>query len=131
MRGFCTTILLGDLDSTAAQERVVQWLLSLFVAVSPCETFVSCGDTVFLSRDCIQAAHRLLSIYENYDIDFQAYFDTLQRAGEEMGLMSVDAEELDEYVPLLVFKGFLRDFLQGFHQLACDIGLQEETGPVK
>jgi hypothetical protein len=40
--------------------------------------------------------------------------------------MSLDQEELDEYVPLTVCLDFTKDFLRGFQKLMIEIGLDDE-----
>lgn len=49
----------------------------------PVQYFDSLPGVVFLNRDTIKTAHTILSIYETYGVDFQSYFDLMQRVAEE------------------------------------------------
>ena len=39
-----------------------------------------------------------------------------------MGLMQVDAEHQDDFVPLPVIQNFVKNFVQGFSKLMTEVG---------
>ena len=51
----------------------------------------------------------------------------MQQTGEEMGLMSVEEEDQDDYVPLPVIQLFARNFIQGFSTLMSEIGFTNSS----
>ncbi len=56
------------------------------------------------------------------EIDVQRFFDLLQQCGEEIGLMSLENEELDDYVPLVVCQEFAKEYFRGFCKQMAEIG---------
>ena len=50
----------------------------------PVQYFEDHPDIIFLRSDNIKTLHELLNIKESYGIDFQTFFDVMQRVGEEM-----------------------------------------------
>lgn len=58
---------------------------------------------------------------ETNGLDFQAFLDLLQRAGEERALMDLSDEELDDWVPLEVLRDFARHVAAGMARLLGDI----------
>lgn len=73
------------------------------------------GD--FLGRDTIKTLHRVLNVQSTHGLDFQAFFDLLQRAGEERDLMNPEDEALDEFVPAVVVHDFAGTFIRGFSRV--------------
>ena len=47
----------------------------------------------------------------------------LQLVGEETGIMALESEEQDDFVPLEVIQTFARCFLGGFSKLMLEIGM--------
>ena len=54
----------------------------------------------WLHRNAISVLYEVLAVKETKGMDFQAFFDLLQRAAEEKGLMDIDVEALDDFCPL-------------------------------
>lgn len=46
----------------------------------------------YVGRDAVAALHQLLRVAQTQSLDLQAFFDLLQRCGEERGLMELSNE---------------------------------------
>lgn len=84
------------------------------------------GLQQYLSIDSIEALHQLFRIQELNGTDFQAFFDLLQRVGEEQKLMDLQDEEQDDWVPLGVVREFVAAACTGLSRLLVDICPVEE-----
>lgn len=60
------------------------------------------GGAHGLHRNAVAVLHELLNVHQISGHDFQAFFDLLQRAGEEKGLMDLDDEALDDFCAVAV-----------------------------
>eukprot|EP00347_Sterkiella_histriomuscorum_P012640 403367795 len=88
-----------------------------------------CGDESkesdfvgWLRAETIKALYEILNVRQTHNIEFQSFFALMQQTGEEMGLMSVEEEDQDDYVPLPVIQLFAKNFIQGFSKLMSEIG---------
>ncbi len=64
-------------------------------------------------------------------LDFQSFFDLLQRAGEEKGLMDLDNEELDDCLPIEVVAEFGVNMVMGMQKVIGDIYPANEVQKVE
>ena len=55
-------------------------------------------------------------------INIQSFINMLQQCGEEAGLMNLDSEILDNFVPLIICQDFIREFVKGLFKLMKEIG---------
>lgn len=55
-------------------------------------------------------------------MDNQKFFNLLQNCAEELGIMALECNELDGYVPLVVCQDFAREFIRGLSKLMKEIG---------
>lgn len=53
---------------------------------------------------------------------FQRWIDLLQQAAEEKGLMGLDVEELDDFVPAEVLTDFVAAALEGYRSVNVHVG---------
>ena len=60
----------------------------------------------WLHRNAVSVLYEVLAVHQTSGHDFQAFFDLLQRAGEEKGLMDVEDEALDDFCPVPVAQQF-------------------------
>ena len=63
-----------------------------------------------------RALRQILSVSDHHGMNFQSFFDLLQRVGEEKGRMHPDDEALDDYAPLEVLQDFATSFILGFRE---------------
>lgn len=80
----CIISLWKSLTSEHGKKQFVEWFYKLFVENMPVQFFDEHDDVVFLRSDNVKTLHDLLNIKESYGIDFQTFFDVMQRVGEEM-----------------------------------------------
>ena len=59
-------------------------------------------DTPFIGAETIKSLYEILNVRQTHNIEFQSFFALMQQTGEEMGLMNVEEEDQDDYVPLPV-----------------------------
>ena len=60
---------------------------------------------------------RLLPVQETQGMDFQTFFDFLQRCAEEAQLLDLDDEALDDWLPLVVVRDFLGNLNSGMQKV--------------
>ena len=88
----------------------------------PVQVFENHPDVEFIGRDTVQTLHEILKIQEAYGYDFQAFFDLMQRTGEEMNIMALEDEDLDDAVPKVVVSIFINKFVSGAMDLMTELG---------
>lgn len=79
------------------------------------------GAQQYLHVDALEALHHLLKVQDNLSLDFQGFFDLLQRVGEERGYMDLRDEEQDDWVPVPVVRDFVVGMYRGAYRLMSDI----------
>ena len=58
---------------------------------------------------------------ETQGLDFQAFLDLLQRVGEEQGMLDLDDEVLDDWLPMPVIRDLLGNMNCGAMKVMADI----------
>lgn len=76
--------------------------------------------------DVVAMLHDLCKVKMMNGLDVQSFVDLLQQCGEEQGLMSLQNEEFDEFVPTVVIKEFVKEFFKGFSILMNEIGFNQQ-----
>ena len=79
-------------------------------------------DKPFVRSDTLLHLFELLNVKTTHGIDFQMFFDLLQQAAEEQGMMSIELQDMDDYVPLLICQQFAGHFITGFARLMHQLG---------
>ncbi|KAJ4461457.1 hypothetical protein PAPYR_2027 [Paratrimastix pyriformis] len=132
-QGYCTTVLWTELSCSDGIEHWVQWITRLM-----CECELQRrhprvqqppATVTFLSRDTLMLLYEILHIHRSFGYDFQSFFDLVQRAGEEMGLLDLRREELDEVAPLVVVMQFAKRFAEGFTSMMQKLDIPFLTAP--
>ena len=65
--------------------------------------------------------HACLPLQETQGLDFQSFLDLLQRVGEEQGLLDLDDEILDDWLPMPVIRDLLGNMNSGAMKVMADI----------
>ncbi|CAD8076776.1 unnamed protein product [Paramecium sonneborni] len=118
LQGLCTSILWDEICKNGI-DHVSEWFVRLLTTN---DTVITYQNHQFIKLETVQILYELSNTKIMSNIDIQQFVDLLQQAGEEAGLMSLDQEELDEFVPLEICTEFIKNFLNGFKTLMLEIG---------
>merc|ERR1712032_1385346 len=89
------------------------------------QTFDASPDVWFMSRDTVLTLYELMLPYQiSSHVDQQGFLDMLQQIGEHMGMMSLLAEELDDWVPVEVVHRWVKRFIGAYATLFHELGLE-------
>jgi len=110
-----------DIDGA---RRFGEWFSRLFSENGAVTTFEGFPGQTFLSVGTVKTMHQLLGIKKMYGLDFQGFFDLLQRVAEEKSLMILQDVTMDDVVPKVVVDAFAQDFIQGFMKLMSELGFE-------
>mmetsp|Transcript_28516 Transcript_28516/g.39397 ORF Transcript_28516/g.39397 Transcript_28516/m.39397 type:complete len:216 (-) Transcript_28516:204-851(-) len=118
IHGFCALQLWNCVASREGKDKFESWFCHLIQeSEAVCQGVKGrIGRGEFVSRDTIQDLYEVLSVFENHGMDFQSFFDLLQRVGEEKGAMDLENESLDDYAPLEVLRDFSSSYILGFRE---------------
>ncbi|KAK3284161.1 hypothetical protein CYMTET_8184 [Cymbomonas tetramitiformis] len=116
MQGYCSLQLWNSVGTVEGRAAFETWFGKLITENEEVSYFEEHPDVVFISRDTIQTMYEILSVSETHGMDFQSFFDLLQRVGEEKGTMDLENEALDDFAPLDVVKDFATSFINGFRE---------------
>eukprot|EP00735_Rhodelphis_limneticus_P011334 TRINITY_DN4420_c0_g1::TRINITY_DN4420_c0_g1_i1::g.7312::m.7312 TRINITY_DN4420_c0_g1::TRINITY_DN4420_c0_g1_i1::g.7312 ORF type:complete len:224 (+),score=18.74,EF-hand_1/PF00036.27/0.063,EF-hand_1/PF00036.27/1e+02,EF-hand_1/PF00036.27/5.9e+02,EF-hand_6/PF13405.1/0.13,EF-hand_6/PF13405.1/1.8e+03,EF-hand_7/PF13499.1/0.023 TRINITY_DN4420_c0_g1_i1:143-814(+) len=117
MQGYCTIQMWNVVCKESGRDVFADWISNLYRYNAPILTFEEYPGTEFVGRETIETLHDVFGIERTYGIDFQQFFDLLQRAGEECDLLDLEEEQLDDAVPIPVLRQFAADFIVGFVEL--------------
>jgi hypothetical protein len=116
----------NDLCKHGGIEDFVSWFVKLFSENTHVKKFDIHPDVEFLPSDTVKTMHQILAIKSTYGVEFQTFFDLMQRVAEEQGIMLLSEKKLDELVPLTILEQFARDFINGFVKLMSELGFERE-----
>ena len=91
----------------------------------PIEEFKCKPGIPFISRYTLLHLFEILNVKATHGVEFQMFFDLLQRVAEEEGLMGIDNIELDDFIPLIICQNFARHFIEGFVRLVDQLGVAQ------
>lgn len=117
----CTLCMWKQLSTENGKRDFIEWFGRLFLVTSKMD-----GKPNMLSTDVVSTIHELLEIKQTYGVTCQTLIVLMQNVGEEMGLMKLDDEELDDYVPLQVVEIFAEEFVNGVLKMMTEIGFKKE-----
>lgn len=122
MQAYCTMMMRRAAVESGCTSIIKGWMMRLLHNNQAAFTFEDLPEAEFVSRDTCQILHEVLRVKQLYGYDFQAFFDLLQRTGEEMNLMAIEDEKLDDVVPLVVLSILITKFVQGAMDLMSQFG---------
>jgi hypothetical protein len=134
--GYCTLQLWNELVAKPdGVEAFVAWVLALcarndeaLAAEGAVATAAAAAD--FVTWDSVRDLHRLFNVRQGLGHDLPAFFDLLQRAAEERGLMSLEEQRLDKVVPAATIEDFARQFASGFIAFISELGFPSGGMPL-
>lgn len=121
LQAYCTLELWHFVGQAGGTDEFVEWIRKLLRQDLPVQRFKG-SDEEFINGDTVMTLHEMLSVEQSYGIDFQSFFDMTQRVSEEKGLMSLEDERMDDYVPIATILDFVRDFIDGFTAMMLELG---------
>jgi Ca2+-binding EF-hand superfamily protein len=114
LQAACTLKLWQCISEEGGEDDFVAWIGRILYENEKAKLF---GGMPFVRSDTIMHIYEVLNIKATHGMEFQSFFDLMQKAAEEAGLMTIDIEEMDDFVPLTTCQEFARDFIRGFSRL--------------
>jgi len=122
LQGACTLMMWQNVCTEEGEDDFVAWIGRLLYENENIAYFESRPGVPFIRRYTILLLFELLNVKSTHGVEFQKFFDLLQHAGEEEGLMSIEQEDMDDYVPITICQKFARYFIKGFVKLMNQLG---------
>lgn len=120
LQAVCTMKLWRDVSSNP--DAFVTWITNLVLECSSeRKTFQRHGHEVFVSLDTVQTLHSALRLQQQHGLGLQEFVDLLHRAGEERGLMDLQDESQDDWLPLATIQDFASGLYAGAARLMSDV----------
>mmetsp|Transcript_14550 Transcript_14550/g.17627 ORF Transcript_14550/g.17627 Transcript_14550/m.17627 type:complete len:218 (+) Transcript_14550:206-859(+) len=117
IQGYCSLQLWSSVATPEGKQNFTNWFGALVLNnEKEVHTFEEHTGVTFVTRDTLQIIYEILNVTETHGMDFQSFFDLLQRVGEEKGTMDLENEALDDYAPLDVIEDFAGKFIGGFRE---------------
>ncbi|KAI3426302.1 hypothetical protein D9Q98_008675 [Chlorella vulgaris] len=127
LHGYFTLQMWRAMSAPSGLQAFSTWICNLVLeSSSKRRGFIRHGRQQYVGRDAVGALHQLLRVEQTQSLDFQAFFDLLQRCGEEKQLLELSNENQDEWVPLEVVRDLVEDLFAGSVKLLGDICPAEE-----
>ena len=89
-------------DTETRENDFVAWVGRLLYENQGVAYFEPRPDIPFFRSDTIKLLYAILNVRETHNVEFQSFFALMQQVGEETGIMRVEEEDQDDYVPLTV-----------------------------
>jgi hypothetical protein len=81
--------------------------------------------TKYIDRSTLNLLYEVLNVKLTHGINFQSFFDLMQLASEQMGLMQNDYESMEDFLHIEVLNIFCKNFIRGFSKLIIDLGFDD------
>jgi hypothetical protein len=98
-------------------QRVATHICTIVLANKTPVAFSSQPGVAFVDSDTVHTMFRMLAVARSHRMGFQPFFDLMQQSAEDCGLMDLEEEEFDNFVPLEVMQEFVTTWLIGFCNL--------------
>ena len=125
LQGVCTLIMWQSVCTDEGQNDFEAWIGRILYENEPIEEFKCKPGIPFISRYTLLHLFEILNVKATHGVEFQMFFDLLQRVAEEEGLMGIDNIELDDFIPLIICQNFARHFIEGFVRLVDQLGVAQ------
>lgn len=121
----CVMELWETIKEDKGEDLFCGWLCKLIQQRDEYRVFERFPAITFFSRDIVMTLYDLLGpVGVAQHVDQQGFLDLLQQVGEQMDLMPLSADELDDWVPDMVVRKFLKHFVQNYCKLFRELDLQ-------
>lgn len=78
----------------------------------------------YIDRGTLNLLYEICNIKITQGIDFQSFFDILQRASESLELNEYNIDSIDDYLHIKAIEIFCKNFIRGFSKLIIDLGFE-------
>lgn len=126
LQGVCTLLMWQSVCSEDGRTDFEAWIGRVLYENEPVEEFDCKPGVLYVSRYTLLHLFEILNVKATHGVEFQMFFDLLQRVAEEESLMDIENSELDDYVPLNVCQNFARHFIEGFARLVDQLGVAQK-----
>jgi hypothetical protein len=129
LKAQCAHDMWEELGSEQQLDEFADWICLLVCQGEEYKEFPRIAAGVsFLSRDSVMTLYELMAPYQiDVHTDQQGFLDMLQQIGEAKGLMPLNEEALDDWVPVEVVRAWARQFIQAYIELFKELGLEPEA----
>jgi len=124
LQAFTTLQLWHALKQPDGENEVVAWIGRLLYENEEVSYFENKPGIAYVKMDTVKHLYEFCNLKVMNGMNLQRFFDLLQQSGEELGLMALECEELDDYVPLVICQDFAREFIKGLTKLMKEIGFE-------
>lgn len=122
LQAFTTLQIWHELKKPDGESDVVAWIARLLYENEEVSYFENKPNIAFVKMDSVKHLYDFCNVKVLNGLDLQRFFDLLQQCGEEAGLMALECEELDDYVPLPICQDFCLHYIKGLTKLMKEIG---------
>jgi len=122
LQAFCTLNMYSAVKTKEQEDDFVAWVGRILYEDQPVANFEEVPGISFIKSDTIKVIYEILNVRVTHNLEFQQFLDLLQQSAEEEGLMNIEVEAQDDYVPLDIMQQFVRDFIRGFSKLMLEVG---------
>jgi len=125
LKAQCALAMWELICKTNGKETFAEWVVDLVSQGEAHRQFEASPTVKFLSRDAVMTLYDLMLPYQiSAHVDQQGFLDMLQQIGEHMNLMSLEAEELDDWVPVPVVQRWVQSFIAAYALLFQELALE-------
>lgn len=122
LQAYTTLEMWQVIKNNEGENDMVAWIGRLLYENEEVSYFDNKSSVAFIKVDTVKLLYEVFNLKVMNGMNVQRFFHLLQLVGEELGLMALECEELDDYVPLVICQDFSREFLKGFSKLMKEIG---------
>ena len=122
LQAFATLQLWQELKKPDGEDEIVGWIGRLLYENDEIRTFEKKPGIIFIRLDTVKYLYDFCNVKVMNGMDLQMFFSLLQEYGEEKDMMSLECEEQDGFVPIVICQEFAREFIRGLSKLMKEIG---------
>jgi len=110
-------------------QEVSERITTILTRNRPTQTFATQPGVYFVNSDTVHTCFRMCAVARSKRLDFQSFFDLMQQAAEDQGLMDLEDALLDNMLPLQIVTNFLQEFLAGVSRMQVGAAATTTTPP--
>eukprot|EP01023_Acetabularia_acetabulum_P062770 TRINITY_DN778_c1_g1_i1.p2 TRINITY_DN778_c1_g1~~TRINITY_DN778_c1_g1_i1.p2 ORF type:complete len:220 (+),score=50.56 TRINITY_DN778_c1_g1_i1:283-942(+) len=118
VQGYCSLVMWKAV-CVQGDGMFISWMCDL--VRHSCKTSVRPPSDNYVYRDNVEVLHHVLNVKDAQGMDFQTFFDMLQRVAENKDLMDLQDPSYDDWLPIEVLHDFVKQMIQGMFKIMEDI----------